>query len=226
MPSIDIKMLLPLLIASIMFSPLVSEVFAESRVKIIVYKYQGAEEGPALNHFGVFKGIINGKLRNLKREVSNVEFIFDYKEVDTFSSATGVNRWIKNEPQVLSVLRGTIFPNPDQTYSVLSEIHMGDLEKDFKYEVISVELPVVKKEFSNTKDSHSAVFLYALAMDAKRSGSAKDRMALFLKPAADNISDIKRRRGKLSADLTEIENAIRHSCVEIFGDETWCFGSD
>ena len=241
MPTIMRKGCISLTLTVLLLSPFMVEAFGKERVKVHILQYHGAEEGSALNNFGVFKGIIHRKLKNLRREVSQkwsgtkgssktLDYLSElsdtFKDKDTFSNAKGVNTWIRNESEVLSVLRGTILPNPDKTYSVLSEIHLGDFEENLKFEVLSVELPVVKQEFSNTKDSHSAVFLYALAMDAKRLGYAKDHIALFLKPAADNLSDIKRRQGQLSEDLAEVERAIKQSCRDIFGDETWCFGTD
>jgi hypothetical protein len=101
---------------------------------------------------------------------------------------------------------------------VNSHFYLGNLNAQFPNDVITVTLPIKIGEFANTKDSHTLVILYALAMDAKQQNLNSSHIALFLKAAKNKIADIKRRMGSLSGDLLELEKTIDKITIEILGN--------
>ncbi|MBA7678840.1 hypothetical protein ES703_87118 [subsurface metagenome] len=126
---------------------------------------------------------------------------------------------MENQRTVLNLMRGSIISDDGLTYIVYSCFYLGKLRAYLPHEVITVELPIKSTEFANTKDSHTLVILYALAMDARSLGYPKDRIALFLKAAENKISDLERRRGSLSGDLAGLKRAIRQATTELLGDQ-------
>lgn len=235
MPSIIIQLLRSMFLALISLWLLLSEASAEPRYVIALFKYQGAVQGQKADEkFSNFHGILEVKLLNLKKEVvqtwlgrrdasERLDYLnkisIRFKGIDSFSKPEDIYKWMKNESDVLTLLRGSIISDDNVTYKVYSNFYLGDLKEYLPYDVITVSLPIMSSEFANTKDSHTLVFLYALAMDAKRLGSAKDHIALFLKAASNRIADIKRRQGNLSRDLGEIEKAIMKATTELLGTQ-------
>lgn len=233
MPLTILRLPWPLFVASVLFWLLSSEASAEPRVKIVLFKYLGALEGHANVKFDAFRGILKQKLLNLKKEVSQAsvdeqvegldlgyldKVYIRFRDKDTFRNLEDIDKWMKSQPTVLSLLRGSIISDDNTTYTVYSHFYLGELKEHYPRDVITVRLPVKGTEFANTKDSHTLVILYALAMDAKRVGYGKNHIALFLKAAKDKIADIKRRAGNLSGDLAGLEGAISQATTELLGD--------
>jgi len=210
-----------------------SDAFAEHKLTIALFKYEGAVQGQEADvKFGGFRGILKNKLLNLKKEVlqkwseqqedgGGLEYLdgihIEFRDSDSFSKEEDIHKWMNNESDVLTLLRGSIISDDNVTYVVYSNFYLGNLKTYLPNDVITVSLQVKSTEFGNTRDTHTLVFLYALAMDAKRLGYGRDVVALFLKAANNRIADVKRREGHLSGDLEQLEAAIVKANNELLG---------
>ena len=200
---------------------------AAPKSEVVIFQYAGVVEGSVSSEkFGSFRGILEDKISSLKREVlqgntQGFDYLEDvrvnFRKQDNFTTIEGVNQWMKNEASVLCLLRGTIISDDNVTYMVKSNIHLGELKGKYRHDVLRITLPINSKEFGNTRDSHSVVILYALAMDAKRLGYDKSHIARFLNAANNKLADIKRRGGLTSDDLADLETAIRADSSELLG---------
>ncbi len=225
----------PLFVASALLWILSSEALAEPRVEIALFKYLGASEGEAKKKFEQFRWVMRNKILNLKVavlqktseddqvDVENLGYLdsvyINFKGEDTFEGERPerINELMKNERAILGLLRETIISDDNTNYTVYSEFYLRDLKGFYPRDVITVRLPVKSTEFGNTRDSHTLVILYALAMDAKRLGYDKNHIALFLKVAKDEIAKIKNRTSSFSAELAGLERAINQAETELLG---------
>lgn len=230
MPVITYRIVICLLILVLQFFSLPITVNAASKnpkKEVAIFKYEGVIEGDTSSvKFSAFRGILEDKITNLKREVlhgdvneySYLDQIhITFRDKDNFSTPESINKWLKNQISVLCLLRGTIISDDNVTYLVKSNFHLGELKGYFPYDVVQITLPVSSSEFGNTQDSHSLVILYALAMDARRQGYDKSHIARFLTVANNKLADIKRRRGHISDDLVDMEKAIAKATNELLG---------
>jgi hypothetical protein len=218
-----------LLVPMLLGSALAPEGFAAPKSEVAVFQYAGVVEGHTSGEqFSVFRGILNDKILQLRREVLQgdsqaLAYLNDvhvsFRDKDSFTTTEGINKWLKNQGSVLCVLRGTIISDDDATYMVKSNIHLGELRGHFPYDVVRITLPISVKEFSNSRDSHSVVILYALAMDAKRLGYDRSHVARFLTAANNKLADITRRGGQVGSDLADLEKAIRAASAELLGEQ-------
>jgi hypothetical protein len=195
---------------------------------VAIFQYKGANSPLSKDKYETFQQIIEDKIDNLKREVFQSDlqapaYLQDIEimvhEQDTFTRRSGIKRWLKNQSSVLCLLRGAIVSDDNVTYMVKSNFHLGELTEYFPHDVVKIDLPVVKSEHANTKDSHSLVLLYALAMDAKRVGSDSHHIARFLTSALNKLADMKRRSGQLKGDLATLEQAIIKAANDLLGGD-------
>lgn len=126
MPLIIIKLSWRLFLTSMLFWFLLLETYAEPKVEIALFKYLGALEGHKANEkFENFHGILNDKLLSMTEEVSsqesageNLDYLkrihIEFHDKDNFSGLEGINRWMKNEADVLTLLRGSIISDDDK----------------------------------------------------------------------------------------------------------------
>lgn len=201
---------------------------AQPRDEIALFQYDGViPDHSTAAKFGVFRGILKDKLLNIRREVSqDADLDFGYLDrihirfmnEDLFSGQDNIKKWMKSQATVLGIFRGTILSDDNVTYVVRSNFHLGDLKNHYPDDVIKIQLPVKSSEFGNTKDSHTLVILYALAMDAKRLGYHKHHIAVLLKSANDTLADIMRRDASLSGDLALLQHAISSATQDILED--------
>lgn len=211
---------------------LASSASAGPKDEIALFKYQGAVEGQtSFAKFENFRGILEDKVLSLQNEVfrstppqdKNLEYLkkihIGYRNQDRFSGQDEVNKWMKNESNVLILLKGTIISDDNINYIVRSHVYLGDLKEYAATDVVTLNLPVKISEFGNTRDSHTCILLYALAMDAKRQGYPKEHVALFLKTAKNRMADLKRRTGKLSPGLVALETMITKATAELLGGD-------
>lgn len=189
------------------------------RIEIALFKYEGIAKGQLSEEkYGMFLGIIKGKLKILRNEIPQTKIHIKSRGNDTFDIDQEVYHWIENQTNVLSVLRGTIASDDNINYTVHSRFFLRRFRAYLPYEEVIVELPIKEKEFKNTIDSHTLVILYALAMDVKRLGYPKDQIALYLKSAINIILDLESKRS-LSGDLTVLKNAIQTATDELLGSK-------
>lgn len=216
--------------AAIVFFSSASQLWAIPRTEVSLFKYRGAQEGQLSGvKFEVFRGILDRKILKIRREILQTatlsedllylkEVRIDYRNEDTFETEGDVENWMKLQARTLGVLRGSIVSDDDNTYVVFSEFHLRIPQSFLPYNVITVQLPVKSSEFANSKDSHSVVILYALALDAKRIGMDGDQIVNFLRVATNKIADIKRRSGSLPQDLQFIESSINKIASELLNE--------
>jgi hypothetical protein len=132
------------------------------------------------------------------------------READFPSQDALKNYWKSGE--ALQVLRGSIDKDAGNKYFVSSRIYLGEQRDTLGPESILIEVPFTVRDYADTRDFHTAVLLYGLAMDAERVDPGhKALIAQFLKGAKDKLRDIRNRKTlKLKADspLPELERAI------------------
>jgi hypothetical protein len=200
------------------------------KVRIVLYKYKGAkEEHFSGAKFDVFRGIIDRKIMNIRRDIFKAfqgesdeklkmlylnDIYIEYKDkVANFKTPKDTYKWMENQQNILSLMKGSINSDDNIKYKVHSEIYFDELKTYFPYDLIAVELPVNDSEFSKKIDSHTLVILFALALDAKKFNLGKDKLAVILKVANDKLSDYERRLKKqgmenLPGDLLDLQKSI------------------
>jgi hypothetical protein len=200
----------------------------QPRVEVALFKYHGAVSGHDSGvKFDVFRGLVEQKIANLRNEVlqdresrSNAlgnlsDVHLNYRGDDLFGVPSDVARWLHNETRVLNVMRGSIVSDDGRNYIVVSRFHLTGPAESGALHTVTVTLPVKSAEFANTRDTHTLVILYALAMEARRAGRLPDEIALFLAAARNIIADLERRSGALTGDLSQIKAAVERAQAEI-----------
>lgn len=217
----------PLLILGVLLATQVVEhrsavAETEFRNSIALFRYRGAS-GDAARPFDAFRGLIEHKIENLRDHVesalaqdANDSKLVDYMgrlfvryiDEDNLRNDSQAYNWMQVEVDVLQVLRGTIMPNSNQdgfmifTRCLFIEDPSHDRRRDFK-----INLALTPEEFANTKDSHSLVILYSVAIEARRLGVEREEIAPIVAEALNAIADLERRTGTLQGDMQEIKEA-------------------
>jgi hypothetical protein len=205
----------------------------QPRTQVALFRYRGAiagQQDPANVKFDLFRGMIEQKLDNIREQVTqtwdvtgsgweDIVYLSDvhvryYEENDRFAGISEMHRWMK-DTNALNVMRGSIATDDNVNYHVYSRFYLGDLSPSILPDEISVDLPITASEFANTRDSHTLVLLYALAMDAKRVGRPTSQVALLLSSAQSIIADLERRNQTLPEDLRRIKSTISDATHEI-----------
>lgn len=195
--------------------------------EIAIFRYKGAKPNTeAANRFDIFRECIEQKIINFKKELSqdtDPNVLDKFNEIslilkgdeDKFKNNKEINEWLKSQPKVLNLLRGAITSDDGKTFKVFSRFYLGELKGYLKNDIVIVDLPLTGEEFANTKDSHTVVILYSLAMEAKLLGFPKNEIAIILKAAENKISDLERRRNILDGDLLDLKRAITNASNEL-----------
>lgn len=198
------------------------------RVEVALFKYHGAVGGHDSGvKFDVFRGLVEQKIVNLRKEIlqdresragalGNLSDVhLNYRGDDLFAQPSDVARWLDNEARVLNVMRGSIVSDDGRNYVVVSRFHLTGPAEPGALQTVTVTLPVKSAEFANTRDTHTLVILYALAMEARRAGRLPDEVAMFLGAARNIIADLERRSGALTGDLSLMKSAVERAQAEI-----------
>ena len=70
-----------------------------------------------------------------------------------------------------------------------SKIYLGNLKGHLNDATITVDLPIKDEEFDTTRDTHSVVTLYALAMDARQMNRPENEINALLAEALSRFPD-------------------------------------
>jgi hypothetical protein len=146
---------------------------ADDRAEIHMFRYAGTHEQPAMGAFLDFRDIISQKLLLLAREVTEPDTAADRLRVTQVRDQSGEWKefgfdlrtlegyWQDHGP--LGVLLGRVRQS-NGGFAVRSSMYLGALRGDLPQAFVDIDLPIVDEEFDTTRDSHSVVTLYALAI--------------------------------------------------------------
>ncbi len=191
------------------------------RLKLALFDYAGAEQSEAQAHFSRFRQIIRRKLSQVAEEMLASGVAFDELEdlsvfvagEDTLASRSAVRRYA-NQPDILKVLRGDI-AKVDDHFEITSLIFLGARKGPLPREEVIVTMPVDQREYANTRDGHSVIAAYALAVDAAQRGCPSAMVTSLLSYAQNKIADIRRRGGADLSFITELEEAMATLLAEV-----------
>ncbi|MEM7023807.1 MAG: hypothetical protein AAF637_14620 [Pseudomonadota bacterium] len=154
------------------------------RTEIHMFRYAGTNDDPAMGAFLDFRDIITHKLLLIAREVSSPDSATDRLRVTQVLDQAGAwaafsadlsmleGYWRDHGP--LGVLLGRVRQRNDG-FAVRSSMYLGALQGDLPQAFVDIDLPIADAQFDTTRDSHSVVTLYALAIGT------------LLDPASDTI---------------------------------------
>jgi hypothetical protein len=146
---------------------------ADDRAELHMFRYAGTHEQPAMGAFLDFRDIISQKLLLLAREVTEPATAADRLRVTQVRDQSGEWKefgfdlrtlegyWRDHGP--LGVLLGRV-RQLNSGFAVRSSMYLGALRGDLPQAFVDIDLPIVDEEFDTTRDSHSVVTLYALAI--------------------------------------------------------------
>jgi hypothetical protein len=193
------------------------------RKSITIFRYRGVQpETNSSVQFDSFVGLIEYKFANLRDHFANeldrgteskvVEYIdtisiIKNEEHEPPSSNSLIRDWMQTETELLQVLRGTMFTTPEGGANLMTRSHFVEDPAQGKLRNFSINLRLTEDEYANTRDSHSLVILYSIAIEAKRLGIERSQIAVIVAYALNAIADLERRSGPLQGELLEIKNA-------------------
>jgi len=190
------------------------------RVSISIYKYSVNSTKQAKG-FDQFKDIISAKIRKLSEELQVKSGKIDYisglsphfvtrpNNIEHLRFDGSVEDLYKHwrNSSALEVFTGRV-RDVGSGLSVRSDVFLGDLKGDLAKQTITLDLPINDDQFDTTRDSHTAVTLYALAMDAQRCGSPPDVVLVFLSEAYSRVNDVRENVPDIKILKEAIEKAI------------------
>ncbi len=210
----------------IVFSFIISTgAFAQDppRLSIEIFKYSGLEDDTSEKKFKTFVEIIRDKISRLSEEIEskysaynqlndlalNIVKDADSGEHAAFEGTSNdlYNHW--NSSNALEIFLGRLRVQ-DSTYSVRSKVFLGDLKGALESKTVDIDLLISDEEFDTTKDSHSIITLYALAIDAKRRGQPDEEVLSLLSEAYSRLPEFL----EITA-LIDIETAIKKTIEDI-----------
>ncbi|VAV85114.1 hypothetical protein MNBD_DELTA01-217 [hydrothermal vent metagenome] len=193
------------------------------RLSIEIFKYNGLEDDTREKKFKTFVEIIHDKISRLSEEI---EYKYDginqlndlalniVKDADSGEHApfegTGndlYDHW--NSSNALEVFIGRLRVQ-DSNYSVRSKVFLGDLKGALESKTVAIDLPISDEEFDTTRDSHSIITLYALAIDAKRRGQPDQEVLSLLSEAYSRLPE-----SSQMSMLIDLETAIKETIENI-----------
>ncbi len=193
------------------------------RLKLAMFDYAGAESGDAARHFSRFQQIIRRKLAHVAEEVietglplSELEDLSVFAAgQDTLASRRAVRNYA-NQPDILKVLRGDIAEMGDG-FEITSLVFLGNRKGPLRSEELIVTMPVDRREYANTRDGHSILAAYALAVDAAQRQCPTSVVLALLSFTRNKIADV-RERGSDSLDfIEEVDAAAEAMIAEVTG---------
>jgi hypothetical protein len=202
---------LRILVILILFSSLIIDLttyfnaIAQSSPRLIIsiFKYSGIRTEKDKNEFEGFKEIIVAKIHKLTQEIEykGKEFSYISDLMPSFVANFGSNEHVPftgsqkdlhnhwDSSGALEVMWGRI-RSIDSTFSVRSEVFLGDLKGNLEKPSITLDLPIVDDQFDTTRDSHTVITLYALAIDAQKRGRPRSEVLAFLSEAYERLPDL------------------------------------
>ena len=117
---------------------------------------------------------------------------------------------LKSE-HALQLFEGILEGNSEHGYWVTSTAFLGELGSkapNLGKESITVRLRVSGREFNSLQDTHALVMVYALFLDAQRSGRSKELQVAMLEQSRRLLSQLE-RKGDLEDDAKVVSAAVR-----------------
>ena len=173
----------------------------QPRTRIMVVPYIGDKE-----QFQSFRGIIETKIDRLKEDFPpKYAYTRDIHLEDAEKKPSDFEGFWR-ETGSLAILSGIVFPQNQKSY-VNSTFYLYDLKGNLGSDSVTLDLAIEPEEYGATRDTHSIVTLYALAMDAKRLGYPPDVVFRFLSRAYEISTSLPNpaRRG----DIVRVIEAIK-----------------
>jgi hypothetical protein len=203
---------------------------ADDRAEIHMFRYAGTHEQPAMGAFLDFRDIISQKLLLLAREVTEPDTATDRLRVTQVRDQSGEWKefgfdlqtlegyWRDHGP--LAVLLGRV-RQLNGGFAVRSSVYLGALRGNLPQAFVDIDLPIADEEFDTTRDSHSVVTLYALAIGTlhgaaagidcgRREASVHLLNEAFVR-AQDAIQDVPSLAAVLAAIRSTLER-LRSTC--------------
>lgn len=176
------------------------------RVRVSLFRY-----APCEPHFEQFAAVISSKIIALPSRFTSkgaqyayVKRLYLAKEEKPFDmSRADAERYWK-ETRSLQLLQGMCWPKGGDVY-VHSQVFLGDLSGSL-VTPFPIEFKVSPEEFSQTKDIHSVLILYALAQEAHAKGLNTNVVADYLSEALKIVTQIRQDNPSI---LQPVESAIR-----------------
>ena len=210
------RLILPLALLLAPVLAVAQDVHPRSEIKL--FRYRGAESGgQASNQFDVFRGILEDRIANfywkLRQATSasapaeDLDFFGQLSlsppEADTFPNSNAVRQWIRSDPTILHVMRGTVFEQGGdfrfKTRSWFAAEPLADPE------MFPLDMVFNQDGFANYRDTHSLVIFLAVAIEAKRIGIRHDLIAAVVSEALNSIADLERRNAMNVEDVQRLK---------------------
>ena len=192
-------------------------VAADPLTNILLFRYGGADSGAGASQFGVFREILNSKAQaipGLFVELQNTAYLAKLTIVDPKRARPAnldESRNALKEENALQLFVGILEEEVDHSYWVTSNAFLGELgtkDNNVKTESLRLRLQISAKEFKSLNDTHTLVMLYALYLDARRSGGSKELQAALLEQSRRLLSQLE-RRGDLDEDVKLVDAAVK-----------------
>jgi hypothetical protein len=124
------------------------------------------------------------------------------------ASAEALAKYWSASPTTLEILSGTISGNSGNPDVLTSNIYLGDLHGSLRMMTVNVQLLLTPKELRSFRDMHSALMLYALAMDAKAKQGPRGVVSQLLAEAESLLKDIGRSDSAHDPDVEAFSAAV------------------
>lgn len=190
------------------------DVLIKGPLQITLFNYSG--QCPDLSQaFDTFETLVRFKTNSLRGMFRPNDDRFDYLSRlsvvttgDEFrlTNEAAHNYW--QETGSLQLLSGMCIQSPSGEV-MLSKIFFGDLKGKLPSELLEASLAVSAREFSNTRDLHTASILYALAQEAGTRKLGQDVVIDYLQEAHTIASQIDSSSGKQLRDA--IDQSLREA---------------
>lgn len=201
----------------------------QPRTVLHIFKYGNSDSGQPAQRFDEFKGILQDKILLLAEELKQQGDAFNYvtqlqPHYVTDQSGGHVpfsggldtleERW--QQAHALEILSGRLFEQ-NGGYEVRSRIFLGDLGTDLGESSIRVDLPISDDQYDTTRDSHSVVILYGLAMDARQRCRPAAEVSTLLSVARESASDLPANLPGIAELKAAIDQGLAHpqSCTTV-----------
>jgi hypothetical protein len=198
---------------------------------VSVFKYSRVHSDQEEKEFKEFIEIISAKILNLAEEFKikgdNFNYFGQLKTSIVLDEKTGKPKIFEGNMQeldehwkksgALGVLNGRLRLQ-DKIITVRSNVFLGELKGELASPIITLDMPITDDEFDSTRDSHSLVTLYAMAMDAKKRGRPPYEILSILSEANAIAKDFK----KDMPGIQTLQSAINKSLDE---EKLLCKGS-
>lgn len=186
------------------------------RIELRMFKYYGAESGPAQDKFSLFYQILIEKLKHIQDEANSpdvdtkyldkLKIIPDFTKLELPPKEIDKLKAIWDSVPALFLLSGAL-DLEGTTYYVDSSIYWGGLKPAGLHDYIYARMPVTPAGQRNALDTHSLITFFALAMDAKRRGCHSSVVLHLLEHAEEKAKDLE-RRNELDGDLVKLKAFI------------------